>query len=261
MDTYSVDGISFKYRDVDILKDVSFSVSKGEFLTLLGPNGTGKTTLLRILAGILVPYEGSIKLDGVDIRNYKRRDLAKKIAMVSQNFSIEFPFSVREVVLMGRYPHKSGFKMTDKEDMRICEESLELTDTAHLKERIIYELSAGELQRVLIARALCQTPSIILLDEPTTHLDINHQIELNALIKRLNEDNNLTVFYISHDLNAAGIYSDRVLLLKDKSIFMTGTAKDVITAENIKAVFAADVIVRSDDGDVPYVMIKRARPN
>jgi iron complex transport system ATP-binding protein len=256
LDTFNVTDISFRYRHEDVLKKLSFSVLKGDFLTLLGPNGTGKTTLLRLLTGILSPYEGSILLDGVDMKKYKRRDIAKKIAVVSQSFSIEFPFTVEEVVLMGRYPHKSGFKLVNKDDKRICEESMELTDIMYLKDRNVFELSSGELQRVLIARALCQTPSIILLDEPAAHLDINHQIELNRLSKRLNQDNGRTVINISHDLNAACIYSDKVMFLKDKGIFMMGGPKDVITNENIKAVFDADVTVKKDDDNTPYVVVR-----
>jgi iron complex transport system ATP-binding protein len=256
LDTFNVNGISFRYRDVDILKDVSFSVSKGEFLTLLGPNGTGKTTLMRLLAGILTPYEGTVFLDGVDMKRMRRLEIAKKIAVVSQSISIEFPFSVKEVVLMGRYPHQSGFKMISADDRRIQDESMALTDITYLKDRVVHELSAGELQRVLIARALCQTPSVILLDEPTSHLDINHQIELNSLIKKLNRDSGLTVLNISHDLNAASHYSDKVMLLKDSAIFMAGAPAEVITSENVKSVFNADVIVKKE-GEAPYVVVRQ----
>jgi len=257
MDTFSVNNISFKYRADDILKGVSFSVASGEYLTILGPNGTGKTTLLRMLAGILKPYEGSISLGGQDMHSIKRRELAKKIAVVSQDFSIEFPFTVEQVVLMGRYPHQTGFNVVSADDRKLAAESMERTDVAYLKDRVVYELSAGELQRVLIARALCQTPSIILLDEPTTHLDINHRIELNRLIKRLNIDNGMTVINISHDLNDACAYSDRLMLLKETSIFKIGAVGEVITEANIKSVFNADVSVKRDGEGVPYVVVRQ----
>ncbi len=255
MDTFNVNDISFGYAAKDVLYGVSFDVRRGDFLTVLGQNGTGKTTLLRLLSGILSPQKGAVLLEGVDIKKYKRGDIARKIAVVSQSFSIEFPFSVEEVVLMGRYPYQGRFGLTNKEDMMICGESMEQADVSYLKGRVIFELSAGEMQRVLIARALCQSPSIILLDEPTTHLDINHQIELNSIIRRLNKESGLTVINISHDLNAASMYSDKIMLLKDKRIFVMGVPGDVITENNIKAVFDADIIVKSEK-DVPYVVLK-----
>lgn len=246
--TLSVENLSFRYPDVPVLRNISFQLPSGDFLSLLGPNGSGKSTLLRLLDRILIPQRGTITLDGHPLYEFSRRDLAKRIAYVPQDTLWVFPYTVLEVVLMGRSPHigRSGFE--NKQDLRIAHEIMRLTDIAHLADKLITGISGGERQRVLIARALSQQPQILLLDEPNAHLDISHQIEIFRILREQNEQRNLTIVSVSHDLNLAAAFSRRTLLLANSSsegasVFAIGLAKDVLTRENIEQVYQTPVLV------------------
>lgn len=256
MPVLTVNNISFSYRShVPTLCDVSFQVQNKEFLSLVGPNGSGKTTLLRLLDRIYIPNKGAILLHDKDITGYSRSDLAKRIAFVPQDASVLFPFSVLEIVLMGRSPHSRGTMFESKHDREIATEMLNITDTAHLANQQITTLSGGERQRVFIARALAQQPEILLLDEPNAHLDIAHQIRIFNIIKKLNVKTGLTVISVSHDLNLAAAYSDRIGMLVcarlpsltdqsgQGSLLAMGSPDAVLTKENIENVFRADVLV------------------
>jgi iron complex transport system ATP-binding protein len=244
MRAFSVDAVSFSYqRTTPILRDVSFFVERGEFLSLVGPNGSGKTTLLRLLDRILLPEHGSIFLGDNALGRLSRAELARRIAFVPQDGGIQFPFTVYEIVLMGRSPHTRGMAFENAHDRAIAQEMMALTDIAHLADQPITKLSGGERQRAFIARALAQQPEILLLDEPNAHLDISHQLDVFHLIKRRNTDSGLTVISVSHDLNLAAAYSDRVAMLQRGTIVAFGSPLEVLTEERIRQVFNTDVLV------------------
>ncbi len=237
------ENIGFRYQKEWILEDLSFTGAEGEFFGIIGPNGSGKTTLLKIVDGILNPERGSVCIGKTDIREMKRNTFAKIVAMVPQDSPMIFPFTVHEVVLMGRAPHLGRLMFERKSDFAVSQKAMELTDTLSLAERNINELSGGERQRVLIARALAQEPGVILLDESTAHLDIKHQVAFFELIMGLNRKEGLTVIAVTHDINLASLFCDRIMLLKKGCIHSIGTPDEVITESNIKEVYETDVFV------------------
>jgi iron complex transport system ATP-binding protein len=240
----AVENVSFGYAPgVPTLRNVSLIVHKGEFLSLIGPNGSGKTTLLRLLDRIYIPQNGHIKFEGRDIHLLSRTEVAQRIAFVPQDTGPLFPFTVLEIVLMGRAPHSRGKAFENPRDRDIAAEMLALTDVAHLAHQPITALSGGERQRVFIARALAQQPQLLLLDEPNAHLDIAHQIEIFDIIRKLNRDSGLTVISVSHDLNLAGTYSDRAAMMVCGEIAAVGTPDEVFTESRILDVFRTPVLV------------------
>ncbi len=243
MSIITVTDVDFRYNDILALQAVSFDVRRGEFLGVIGPNGSGKTTLIRVLDGILAPERGVVSVHDTAIRGMKRRDIARVIAVVPQESPMVFPFRVIEVVMMGRSPHLGMLRFEGESDLRIVEKAMEMTDTTPLADRSMNGLSGGERQRVLIARALAQEPEVILLDEPTAFLDIRHQVELFDLMKALNRERELTVLAVTHDINLAASYCDRVLLLKEGNIHRMGTPGEVVTETNIRTVYETDVLV------------------
>ncbi len=257
MHALSIENISFSYSDdVPTLHDVSFPVHKGEFLSLLGPNGSGKTTLLRLLDRILLPQTGTITLGDRKLTSFTRSELAKQIAFVPQDANMQFPFTVLEIVLMGRSPHTRGSMFESAHDRTIALEMLRTTDSEHLAHHPITNLSGGERQRVFIARALAQQPTVLLLDEPNAHLDIAHQLDIFDLIKRLNVQTGLTVISVSHDLNLAAAYSDRIGMLVCGELVALGTPDEVLTEQNIFDAFHARVIVdRNPSAQAPRVSL------
>jgi len=240
----TIEGIDCSYGSVDILKDVSFAVKSGQFLGILGPNGSGKTTLLKSISRVLKPKKGAILIGEEDIYEMKTVDVAKQLAVVPQETPVTFDFTVLEVVLMGRNPHMARFKMEGKKDLEIAKKSMELTRTWEFADRPVTELSGGERQRVIIARALTQEPKILLLDEPTTHLDISNQLEIMDLIKHLCETDKLLIVAVFHDFNLAARYCDSIILLKDGKIVAVGKSDDTLTSKNVKKVFNVDTIVK-----------------
>lgn len=241
-----VKNLKFGYAKDLILKDVSFSIEKGKFISIIGPNGSGKSTLLKNLNRIYTPKGGEIVVESVDINMIKAKELAKKIALVPQNTIIDYEFTVEDIVLMGRHPYKGRFQREDNNDYEIVKEALEMTNTFHLKNRIITELSGGERQRVIIAKALAQNPSIILLDEPTSHLDINHQIEILNLLRKLNREKGTTIVVVIHDINLASRYSDEVIMLNEGQIVGIGSPEEVITKENIEFAYNIKVVIEKN---------------
>lgn len=235
--------IGFKYNADWVLRHISFEVSRGEFMGVIGPNGSGKTTLLKVIDGLLDPGEGEIWIDCIPGREFTRTELARRIAVVPQDTQLIFPFTVEEVVLMGRAPHLGKLRFEGEKDFRIAEHAMRATDTYSLKDRGMNALSGGERQRVLIARALAQEPRIMLLDEPTALLDIRHQVEFFDLIKTLNRDQSLTVIAVTHDINLASDYCDRIILLQAGQIFAVGSPHGVIVESNIQDVYDAHVLV------------------
>jgi len=242
--TLTIDGIDCSYGSVEILKDIDFKVKSGQFLGILGPNGSGKTTLLKSISKVLKPKKGAILIDDTDIYKMKNLDLAKQMAVVPQSSPVSFDFTSLEVVLMGRNPHMTRFKMEGQSDFDIAKNAMKLTRTWEFADRPITELSGGERQRVIIARALTQEPKILLLDEPTTHLDISNQLEILDLIKNLSEEKNLLVVAVFHDFNLAARYCDSIILMKNGRIVAVGKADETLNSENVKKVFNVDTLVK-----------------
>jgi iron complex transport system ATP-binding protein len=240
----NVDGVECRYGSVKVLDDVSLSVKGGEFLGILGPNGSGKTTLLKSISRILKPHRGAILLNESDIYSLKNVDVAKQLAVVPQESNIGFSFSALDVVMMGRNPHITRFQMEGAKDLAVVRKAMAVTNTWQFADRPINELSGGEKQRVIIARALAQEPSILLLDEPLTHLDIINQLEIMDLVKDLCVKEKLVVLAVFHDLNLAARYCTSAIMLKKGKVFAAGGLSDVLTSENIKGVFNVNAIVQ-----------------
>jgi iron complex transport system ATP-binding protein len=235
--------IGFKYNEKQVLKDISLDVNAGEILGILGPNGSGKSTLLRVMDGVLSPEGGEIEVNGKPYRRLKRNALAREVAMVAQEQHFRFSFSCIEVVLMGRFPHLKRLQFEDHHDLKIATESLKATHALEFAERSIHDLSGGEKQRVLIARALAQEPKVILLDEPTSFLDLKFKREVFKLIASLSKEKGLGVSIVSHDIDLVAQYCSKIILLKNGTVYRTGDPDSVITAENIEDVYECPVLV------------------
>ncbi len=240
-------GVSFAYRANGSagqrLTDVSLEVEAGSSLAIIGPNGSGKTTLLRLAAGELVADQGRIEACGLDPSSSVRRLLARRVAVVSAQPLVGFPYSVEEVVLMGRAPHVEGFRLESDYDLDVARSAMEAMDVLALAERIFDSLSSGEKQRAAVARALTQQPDLLLLDEPGAFLDIKHQVALYDLLRRRSLEDGLTVVSVLHDLNLAALYFERVALLRGGRLFACGTPSEVITYANVREVYETDVYV------------------
>lgn len=245
-----VKDISFSYDSIEALKDISFEVEEGEILGIVGPNGSGKTTLLKCINKVLKPQGGVVLLEDINLANLNQKEIAQKIGVVPQESFSRFPFTVFDTVLMGRFPYIKRFGREKKEDLDIVDECLDLCGISHLAERLITEISGGEYKKVVIARALAQKPKVLLLDEPTLHLDINHQIELLELLRFLAENENLTIIMVSHDLNLAARFSNKILILKGGRIFRIGLPEEVLTPAVLKEVYGIEVeVLRSKGAD------------
>ena len=225
------------------MEDVSFAIDEAQIVAIIGPNGSGKTTLLKIINGTLFPNSGQMLIDDKDTLQWSRQEIARKVAIVPQETSVIFPFYAEEIVLMGRFPHLSNYRFEDKKDYRIVHEAMEKTDTLAFATRRFDELSAGERQRVLIARALAQEPKVLLLDESTVFLDLKHQLQFLTLLRQLNTAQQLTVIFVTHDINLAAQNADRIILLYSGEIYAIGKPSEVITAANIKEVYDVDVLI------------------
>lgn len=267
---YSVDGLRFSYghpggsRSVNgwVLDGLTFEVRPGEIVGVLGPNGSGKSSLLKILAKVLRPQEGSVKLFGRELLGMPQHDVARAVALVPQESQIAFPFSITEMVLMGRFPHHrrniglSGLGWEGPEDIRVAEAAMRETDVLHLAHRSITDVSGGERQRAVIARALTQEPKVLLLDEPTAFLDLHHQLDICSILRRLNEERGLTVVLASHDLNLASQYCDRLLLLDRGRTVRLGPPEEVMTPEVLEEVYRCRVLVdRHPQSGLPRVTL------
>jgi iron complex transport system ATP-binding protein len=243
MEFLKVEGIESGYIDNPVVRGISFKVDRSGFVGIIGPNGGGKTTLLKTLSHIIRPVKGSVSLEGRDIHSLSVCALAKKVAMVSQGLVSIFSFTVEEIVLMGRSPYIGFLGHEKKEDIEKANRALERTGLMPLKKRPIDELSAGERQRVLIARALAQAPKLLLLDEPTAHLDIGYQMDILDLIKSLQQDSALTILCVLHDLNLASQYCDKLLLLDKGRIAGFDTPKNILKYDILEKIFNATCLV------------------
>jgi len=240
----TIENLHAGYGDTLALQDVALTVAAGDFLGVLGPNGCGKTTLLRALRGTLKPRQGCVRLGGEDVRTIDKRNLARTMAYLPQDLVVELGFTVRELTLMGRSPHLSRFVRESDEDRRVAEQAMQLADVLHLADRPVTSLSGGERQRTLIAMCLAQQPQILLLDEPTNHLDLAHQLSILDLVARLNRAGGLTVVAVFHDLNLAAEYCGRLVLLESGRVAALGTPAEVVTEETIRRVYGVHVAVQ-----------------
>ncbi len=237
----NVEHITCGYGGAPVVRDISFAVAPGERLCILGPNGCGKTTLLRAVAGLL-PHEGRVAVDGEDMAGLDRRRAAKKLALMSQLTDMYFSYTVYETVMMGRYAHQRRGVLAGQgpEDKRIVQECLERTGTADLRDRLITELSGGQLQRVFLARTFAQEPRVILLDEPTNHLDLRYQVELVESLKRWVQQEGRCVVGVLHDVNLALAFADRVMLMEQGAV-RTIADRDSLDLDAVSQVYGMDV--------------------
>jgi iron complex transport system ATP-binding protein len=248
--------VSFSYFNGFVLSDISLTISAGEMVALLGPNGCGKTTLLKLASGVLLPSLGDVLLDGTGIRKMSRRQVAQRVAVVPQYFRMPFDFRVGEVVLLGRTPFVRGLTGETREDRSAADDALRQVGMYELRRRHFNDLSGGEQQKVILAMALAQEPEVLLLDEPTAHLDINHQVEILELVRRLNRQQGVTVLAAMHDLNLASLFFYRLVMLKEGALFVDGPPGGVLTEENVRDVFSASVRVSSHPAaPVPHIVV------
>lgn len=247
-----VNNLNFSYADKDILKDISLEVKPGEILGLLGPNGVGKTTLLKCINKILIPSSGEIFINGKRIDHLSEKNLAHHLSYVPQSTHSNFPVTVIDMIMIGRLPFMN-FKVgrKDKDVVFNLLEEMGLSDMAF---NPINRLSGGERQRVFIARAIAQEPKVILLDEPTSNLDMKHQVEILKLLKRTVINNKISAVMTIHDLNLAGMFCDKVVMLKDQHIYAYGFCREVITKSNIKAVYGVETEIH-ERNEKPHVLL------
>lgn len=247
--------IRFSYNEKEVIKGISFSLKQGEFLGIIGPNGAGKSTVLKILAGIVRVKHGTILILEQDMLTMDRKGLAQRIAFVPQETHFALDFSVEDIVLMGRFPYLHAFRREEKRDLEAVEHALAYVDVMQFRKRPINSLSSGERQRVVLARALAQQPEILLLDEPTSHLDLHHQHRIMELLKRLNTEG-MSVIIINHDLNLASLFCQRLILMHKGCIYADGTPKTLINKEIIKSVYRTEVnIIQHPHKDVPQIFL------
>ncbi|MBA2494038.1 MAG: ABC transporter ATP-binding protein [Acidobacteria bacterium] len=238
-----VQNITIGYGVCKVVKDTSFTLQNGEILAIVGANGAGKTTLLRALNGTLPLMKGEILLDGKIIKDYSRREIAQKIAVVAQENETKFPVTVLEFVLSGRFAHGTGFGWETSGDLQIAENALKICDLANYKNRLMNQLSGGERQIIILARALATQAKILLLDEPTTNLDLAHQAMMFRLVRERCQSCECSAIIITHDLNLASEFADEILLLKTGKMIAKGKSEEVLSAVNLREVFDVEVLL------------------
>ncbi|MDH3573687.1 MAG: ABC transporter ATP-binding protein [Desulfobacteraceae bacterium] len=248
--------LSHSFGEDLVLKNVSFQVPKQDFFIIIGPNGSGKTTLMKIISGLLKPRNGELKIQNRSIDQYHRKALARIIAFVPQMTFADFPFTVTEIVLMGRSPYLGMLGLEEEKDMEIARQAIAFTGLENLAHRKLDQLSGGEQQRVFIARAICQEPDIILLDEPTASLDLAYQVRIMDLMEQLKNEKGITVVMVSHDVNLAAMYADHLLLLHKGQVLCQGLPDEVITFQTLEAAYGCTILVdESPLGKSPRVTL------
>lgn len=257
----SVENIYLSYRKKNVIKDVSFNVDDGEIVCLIGPNGSGKSTILKALSRCINPSEGRVLLDGTDIKKINTKDAAKKIAILPQVKITPSDTKVEELVGYGRYPHLKHGSMLKSNDKEIIAWSLKKTGLVEMKDRAVETLSGGERQRAWIAMTLCQKTQILIMDEPTTYLDIQYQIETLELIRELNQKLKITIIMVLHDLNQAARYSDRILVINKGMLWASGKSRDVLNKNLLKDVFNISADIYEDKVNKCPYFIPRAQSN
>jgi iron complex transport system ATP-binding protein len=236
--------VSCRYNDHFVLKDINVRIEDGDLVGVIGPNGSGKTTLIRAVTRAIKLAEGEVLLKGKPLGMFGFKELAQQVAVVGRLYDLDVQMKVEDLVLLGRIPHRRGLRLMERRsDMDIARTAMDVTGTLRLKNRLVDSLSSGERQLAFIARALAQEPELLLLDEPTSHLDISHQARVLDLVRKLNRDKGLTVLVVLHDLNLASQYCDRLFLLSDGVLRKDGTPNEVLTYQTIEEVYDTTVVV------------------
>ncbi len=251
MTIYRVEDLRFRFGDAEILRGISLEFQLGQMAAIVGPNGAGKSTLMSVLSGFRDDYEGRCTFRDVEIRKWKKRDLGRQMTFIPQMIRLEFPFTAEQVVFMGRTPHCHGL-FESQDDREAVRKAMEVTETTGFAQREFRELSGGERQRVVLAGALAQEPSVLLLDEPTTFLDLKHQINTYSLLQKLARDG-IAVVAVTHDLNLAASYADRMIVMSQGRIAADGEPEQVLTAPMLEEVFEVDAEIRQGPDGRPWV--------
>lgn len=241
-----VENLSISYKNKNVLENVNLEIEKGKIYSIIGPNGSGKTTLMRAMTRSIKPKVGKIFLEGENIFNMKSKNIAKKMAILNQSNNTISDVTVRKLVQYGRYAHKDWWKNTDEDDDRIVNWAMRKTGVIDMQDRRIDTLSGGERQRVWIAMSIAQKPEILLLDEPTTYLDICHQLEIMELVNRLNKEDGITIIMVLHDINHGARYSDELIVINNKSIYRKGDPWDILESDVLEEVFKVEAELTKD---------------
>jgi iron complex transport system ATP-binding protein len=250
-----LNNLSFGYTSTNVLKGITTQFSAGDFIALVGPNGAGKSSLLKIIAGLIRSYSGQVKFDGRDLSQLAPRTIATRIAFVPQETQMAFPFTVAEIILMGRVPHRPRTLFDSPADVNAAHEAMALTDTQELSLKFFNELSGGERQRVVLASALAQNPELLLLDEPTTYLDLKHQLQFYDILERLNAERGLTIISVTHDVNLAAPYARRMIALSSGTVVADGSPEDVLTPQHLYEIFEITAaVLKRPDGRGNYII-------
>jgi iron complex transport system ATP-binding protein len=252
---YRIQDLRFAYSQTPVLNGISTTIFVGDFVALVGPNGAGKSTFLKILAGLNRRYAGTVEFDSVSLAKVTSHDLARRVAFVPQETHVAFPFSVNQMVLMGRAPHQSASLFDSGIDIERAEYAMRLTDTLDLSKKAFTALSGGERQRVVLASALAQDPEVLLLDEPTVYLDLKHQIHFYDIVERLNLDHRMTIVSVTHDVNLAARYARRMIAMRAGRFVVDGVPESVLTPEHLYEIFEVSVSVfKRTDGRGSYII-------
>ncbi len=237
------DRLGAGYGAEDVIRDICLDAAEGEFIGIIGPNGSGKTTLIKAMSRVLAARTGAVTIEGRLLEEYDPKELARTLGVVPQETSVGFSYTVKDIVMMGRFPHHTRFSRESTEDYLVVEEAMVVTGIAHLADRPVTDISGGERQRVIIARALAQQPRFLLLDEATAHLDINHQVEILSIIRGLGAG--VTKIGVFHDLNLASAYCDRIILMAGGEVRALGTPEAVLTRENLREHYGIDALIQT----------------
>ena len=252
---FHLSNVVFGYTATPVLRGISTHFKTGDFVAFVGPNGAGKSTLLKIMAGIIRGYQGSVELSGKPLSQWRSRDVARRIAFVPQETQMVFPFTVGEIVMMGRLPHRAGLVFDSPRDVHLSQEAMALTDTAALASKTFNELSGGERQRAVLASALAQDPEVLLLDEPTAHLDLKHQMHFYNILESLNAERGMTIISVTHDVNLAARYARRMIAIRSGTLVADGTPEDVLTPQHLYEIFEITAaVLERPDGRGSYVI-------
>ncbi len=252
-----IDKLEFGYSSSPVLNDITLDLSGPKFVSIMGPNGVGKSTLIHCINKILTPTSGTVFIDGKDVKEITIKELAKSVGYVPYSANDTFPLTVVDTVLMGRHPHSKWNSLDN--DLDVVYDTLKMLGISHLAMRNFNELSAGQHQKVMLARGLVQEPKVLLLDEPTSNLDVRHQLDVTKMLKNLSVEKEIFVIIISHDINIAAKYSDEIIMMHQGRIFAVGPPSEVITEDNLKTVYGVMAQIVDDDGR-PHVILKDAIP-